>query len=78
MTKPTSKVRSPTAGWCLGTQPTYSVWLLNSQIDTTIPTAMATGPAQLRCLWSNSRSPTWCPRRSSWSVRKTASQGPIQ
>ena len=81
MTKPTSKVMSPTAGTCLGTTPTYSVWLENRAIDTAIPAIIATGPAQLvwrrsKSMGSISASGWW--RRRNWSQKTTASQGAIQ
>ena len=43
---PTSNVRSPKAGWSVGTTPTYLVWLENSQIDNPPETSIAIGPAQ--------------------------------
>ena len=80
-TKPTSNVRSPTAGTWPGTTPTYSVWLENSQIDSPIPTIIATGPAQLVCVRSKSMtsiSLSGVRRRRYWSQKTTASQGAIQ
>ena len=65
----------------MGTIPTYSVWFENSQIDTTTPTSMATGPAQFVYFLSNSSASScrgsWR-RRSNWSQNITASQGAIQ
>ena len=81
MTKPASKVRSPTDGTCVGTTPTYSVWFENSTMDTTTPISMATGPAQFAYLLSNS-SVSSCRgswrRRRNWSQNITASHGAIQ
>ena len=61
--------------------PTYSVWFENSMIDTTTPTSIATGPAQLVYLVSNSSrsdpAERWR-RRRNWSQNITASHGAIQ
>jgi hypothetical protein len=81
MMKPASNVRSPTDGTCLGTRPTYSVWLENSHMDRPIPAAMATGPAQFSYFRSKRRrsmpAGLW-PRRSIRLQNITASHGAIQ
>ena len=57
----------------------YSVWLENSQIETTMPTTIAIGPAQLRyAAVLRDRARHRGPRRSHRSTNTTPSHGPIQ